>query len=103
MKHFNEAYNLSKIQFVNDMKTFNQDDLNKEDEVIERSIKDSNYYPDSTPQVLPADKEKALYSYSNKMQFDGKSPDIEVCQEASNFKDTADFIEIGKSNELKIH
>lgn len=47
MKYFNEAYNNSKYQFMIDMKTFNQADLNKEDEIIERSIKDSNYFPES--------------------------------------------------------
>ena len=39
-----------------DMKTFNLADLNKEDEIIERSIKDSNYFPESntpTPTIYP--------------------------------------------------
>ena len=54
MKYFNETYNNSKSQFLMDMKTFNQEDLNKEDEIIERSIKDSNYFPESnTPKIYP--------------------------------------------------
>lgn len=41
------------------MKTFNVDELNKEDEIIERSIKDSNYYPENnTPKVVQANAER---------------------------------------------
>ena len=41
---FNQAYRSSKAQFITDMKSFKAADIQKEDEIIERSINDSNYY-----------------------------------------------------------
>lgn len=58
MRTFNESYTRSKLQFLKDMKSFNQAELKKEDEIIERSIKDSNYYPETNPQNAFSAKDK---------------------------------------------
>lgn len=85
------------------MKTFNVDELNKEDEIIERSIKDSNYYPENnTPKVVQANAERQAGQAQSKDQVYGKSPDIEMCHEASDFKDTSGFLDIEKPNDLQI-
>lgn len=39
------------------MKSFNMEELKKEDEIIERSIKDSNYYPETSQPPLFANKD----------------------------------------------
>ena len=97
MKEFNKAYKTSKSQFLTDMKCFNAAELNKEDEIIERSIKDSNYYPDNTTYMYQAAERNNETLMKNE-----ESPDIEMSSEASNFKATQDHIEIGVTSELKI-
>ena len=42
------------------MKSFNQAELNKEDEIIERSIKDSNYYPETKAPTVFSAKDRQL-------------------------------------------
>ena len=84
MKHFNQNYTQSKSQFLTDMKSFNHAELNKEDEIIERSIKDSNYFPESnTPSVFPGKEVNKDKPMADKA---ANSPDIEGSQDASNFK-----------------
>ena len=41
----NETYQNSKKQFESDMKSFNEKDIQQEEELIEKSINEGSYYP----------------------------------------------------------